>query len=55
MSPMNSVQVRSKKSALCLLQAMTEFMEFIQELKEAPPAEGEKPTKLKVFWPTQKK
>lgn len=28
-------------------EAMTEFMEFIQELKDTPPAEGEKPTKLK--------
>eukprot|EP00438_Fugacium_kawagutii_P003668 Skav224238 [mRNA] locus=scaffold939:1285377:1313197:+ [translate_table: standard] len=28
-------------------EAMAEFMEFIQELKDTPPAEGEKPTKLK--------
>jgi hypothetical protein len=33
---------------LFALKAMTEFMEFIQELKDTPPAEGEKPTKLKV-------
>ncbi|CAJ1364537.1 unnamed protein product [Effrenium voratum] len=28
-------------------EAMSEFMEFIQELKDEPPAEGEKPTKLR--------
>mmetsp|Transcript_67432 Transcript_67432/g.158858 ORF Transcript_67432/g.158858 Transcript_67432/m.158858 type:complete len:275 (-) Transcript_67432:49-873(-) len=28
-------------------EAMDEFVSFIQELKDAPPAEGEKPTKLR--------
>eukprot|EP00440_Ansanella_granifera_P074502 gb/GFBE01080851.1/.p2 GENE.gb/GFBE01080851.1/~~gb/GFBE01080851.1/.p2 ORF type:complete len:268 (-),score=99.64 gb/GFBE01080851.1/:55-858(-) len=28
-------------------EAMSEFMEFVQELKDTPPKEGEKPTKLK--------
>ena len=57
LSPLNSLRVRSNKCVcvcLFLLKAMTEFMEFIQELKDTPPAEGEKPTKLKVSWPTQK-